>query len=146
MVDISKKETTLREAKAQGCITMNEDALSSVLNLNNKKGDVLNTARIAGINAVKQTSSIIPLSHNILINSASVDFTIDEKQNKILTMVTVKSEGKTGVEIESLVGVEISLMTIYDMCKYLDRAMIITDVKLISKTGGKSGDFIREEG
>ena len=146
MVDISKKETTLREAKAQGCITMNEDALSSVLNLNNKKGDVLNTARIAGINAVKQTSSIIPLSHNILINSASVDFTIDEKQNKILTMVTVKSEGKTGVEIESLVGVEISLMTIYDMCKYLDRTMIITDVKLISKTGGKSGDFIREEG
>ena len=146
MVDISKKETTLREAKAQGCITMNEDALSSILNLNNKKGDVLNTARIAGINAVKQTSSIIPLSHNILINSASVDFTIDEKQNKILTMVTVKSEGKTGVEIESLVGVEISLMTIYDMCKYLDRTMIITDVKLISKTGGKSGDFIREEG
>ena len=146
MVDISKKETTLREAKAQGCITMNEDALSSVLNLNNKKGDVLNTARIAGINAVKQTSSIIPLSHNILINSASVDFTIDEKQNKILTVVTVKSEGKTGVEIESLVGVEISLMTIYDMCKYLDRTMIITDVKLISKTGGKSGDFIREEG
>lgn len=146
MVDISKKETTLREAKAQGCITMNEDALSSVLNLNNKKGDVLNTARIAGINAVKQTSSIIPLSHNILINAATVDFTIDEKQNKIFTVVTVKSEGKTGVEIESLVGVEISLMTIYDMCKYLDRTMIITDVKLISKTGGKSGDFIREEG
>ena len=145
MVDISKKEITLREAKAQGSISLNNEALSSIIELNNKKGDVLNTARIAGINAVKQTSNLIPLSHNILINSATVDFRIDVKQSKIFATTTVKSEGKTGVEIESLVGVEISLMTIYDMCKYLDRAMIISDVKLISKTGGKSGDFIREK-
>jgi len=145
MVDISKKEITLREAKAQGSISLNNEALSSIIELNNKKGDVLNTARIAGINAVKQTSNLIPLSHNILINSATVDFRIDAKQSKIFATTTVKSEGKTGVEIESLVGVEISLMTIYDMCKYLDRAMIINDVKLISKTGGKSGDFIREK-
>ena len=145
MVDISKKEITLREAKAQGSISLNNEALSSILELNNKKGDVLNTARIAGINAVKQTSCLIPLSHNILINSATVDFRIDVKQSKIFATTTVKSEGKTGVEIESLIGVEISLMTIYDMCKYLDRAMIINDVKLISKTGGKSGDFIREK-
>tara|TARA_B100001057_G_scaffold459849_1_gene510384 strand:+ start:1324 stop:1806 length:483 start_codon:yes stop_codon:yes gene_type:complete len=145
MVDITEKEITLREAKAQGFISINNKALLSIIDLNNKKGDVLNTARIAGINAVKQTSILIPLAHNILINSVSVDFRIDTEQSEIYSTVTVKSQGKTGVEIESLIGVEISLMTIYDMCKYLDRSMIINDVKLISKTGGKSGDFIREK-
>ena len=110
-----------------------------------KKGDVLNAARIAGINAVKQTSSLIPLAHNILIDTVKVDFSLDESECKIYSTVTVKTEGKTGVEIESLVGVQISLMTIYDMCKYLDRRMIIDDVKLMTKTGGKSGDFIREK-
>ena len=145
MVDITEKEITLREAKAQGFISINNEALLSIIELNNKKGDVLNTARIAGINAVKQTSILIPLAHNILINSVSVDFRIDTEQSEIYSTVTVKSQGKTGVEIESLIGVEISLMTIYDMCKYLDRSMIINDVKLISKTGGKSGDFIREK-
>ena len=145
MVDISTKETTLREAKAQGFISINNAALSSIVELNNKKGDVLNIARIAGINAVKHTSTLIPLAHNILINSVSVDFRIDTKESEIHSTVTVKSQGKTGVEIEALIGVEISLMTIYDMCKYLDRTMIINDVKLISKTGGKSGDFIREK-
>ena len=144
MVDISTKETTLRKAQAQGFILLNDKALSSILDSNNKKGDVLNTARIAGINAVKQTPTLIPLAHNILVNSATVDFKIDKRENKIYSTVTVISEGKTGVEIESLVGVEISLMTIYDMCKYLDREMIINDVKLISKTGGKSGEFFRE--
>ena len=145
MVDITEKEITLREAKAQGFISINNEALLSIIDLNNKKGDVLNTARIAGINAVKQTSILIPLAHNILINSVSVDFRIDTEQSEIYSTVTVKSQGKTGVEIESLIGVEISLMTIYDMCKYLDRSMIINDVKLISKTGGKSGDFIRQK-
>ena len=145
MVDISKKETTLREAKAEGFISLNNKALLSIVELNNKKGDVINTARLAGINAVKQASCLIPLAHNILISSASVDFRIDKNQSKIYSTVTVKSEGKTGVEIESLVGVEISLMTIYDMCKYLDRGMTIGDVKLLSKTGGKSGDFTRKE-
>jgi len=145
MVDITEKEITLREAKAQGFISINNKALLSIIDLNNKKGDVLNTARIAGINAVKQTSILIPLAHNILINSVSVDFRIDTEQSEIYSTVTVKSQGKTGVEIESLIGVEISLMTIYDMCKYLDRSMIINDVKLISKTGGKSGDFIRQK-
>ena len=145
MVDITEKEITLREAKAQGFISINNEALLSIIDLNNKKGDVLNTARIAGINAVKQTSILIPLAHNILINSVSVDFRIDTEQSEIYSTVTVKSQGKTGVEIESLIGVQISLMTIYDMCKYLDRSMIINDVKLISKTGGKSGDFIREK-
>lgn len=145
MVDISEKETTVREAIAKGCIYLNNHAFSSVVELNNKKGDVLNVARIAGINAVKQASSLIPLAHNILIDTVKVDFSLDESECKIHSTVTVKAEGKTGVEIESLVGVQISLMTIYDMCKYLDRTMIINDVKLMTKTGGKSGDFIREK-
>ena len=143
MIDVSDKEITQREAKAAGYIELNDMALSSVIGETNRKGDVLNTARIAGINAIEQTSNLIPLAHNIIISSASVEFKIDEKHNKIKSIVTVRSEGKTGVEIESLMGVEISLLTIYDMCKYLDRNMIISDVKLLNKSGGKSGDFLR---
>ena len=139
MIDISDKEITLRTAKASGEIILNKQAFDSVLQLNNKKGDVLNTARIAGINAIKQTSNLIPLAHTIPINAVSI-----ESLSKIHCYVTVKSEGRTGVEIEALVGVEISLMTIYDMCKYLDRGMQINNIMLLSKTGGKSGDFIKK--
>ena len=141
MVDISNKSITERLARASGIIKLNSDAFSSIINLNNKKGDVLNTARIAGINAAKQTSTLIPLAHNILINSVEVDFELNETSREIHSVVTVKSEGKTGVEIEALTAVQISLMTIYDMCKYLDRAMEITKVRLLTKTGGKSGDY-----
>ena len=144
MIDISEKEITLRTAKASGEIILNKQAFNSVLQLNNKKGDVLNTARIAGINAVKQTSNLIPLAHTIPISSVSIEFKIEESHSKIHCYSTVKSEGKTGVEIEALVGVEISLMTIYDMCKYLDRGMQINNIMLLSKTGGKSGDFIKK--
>ena len=144
MIDISEKEVTLRTAKASGEIILNKQAFDSVLQLNNKKGDVLNTARIAGINAVKQTSNLIPLAHTIPISSVSIEFKIEESLNKIQCYVTVKSEGRTGVEIEALVGVEIALMTIYDMCKYLDRGMHINNIMLLSKTGGKSGDFIKK--
>ena len=144
MIDISEKEITLRTAKASGEIILNKQAFDSVLELNNKKGDVLNTARIAGINAVKQTSNLIPLAHTIPISGVSIEFKIGESISKISCNVTVKSEGRTGVEIEALVGVEISLMTIYDMCKYLDRGMQINNIMLISKTGGKSGDFMKK--
>ena len=144
MIDISEKEITLRIAKASGEIILNKQAFDSILKLNNKKGDVLNTARIAGINAVKQTSNLIPLAHTISISAVSIEFKIEESHNKIQCYVTVKSEGRTGVEIEALVGVEISLMTIYDMCKYLDRGMQINNIMLLSKTGGKSGDFIKK--
>ena len=144
MIDISEKEITLRTAKASGEIILNKQAFDSVLQLNNKKGDVLNTARIAGINAVKQTSNLIPLAHTISISAVSIEFKIEESSSKIHCYATVKSEGRTGVEIEALVGVEISLMTIYDMCKYLDRGMQINNIMLLSKTGGKSGDFIKK--
>ena len=141
MIDISNKSITERLARATGIIKLNSDAFSSITNLDNKKGDVLNTARIAGINAAKQASNLIPLAHNILINSVEVEFELNEASREIYTTVTVKSEGKTGVEIEALTAVQISLMTIYDMCKYLDRAMEITKVRLLTKTGGKSGDY-----
>ena len=144
MIDISEKEVTLRTAKASGEIILNKQAFDSILQLNNKKGDVINTARIAGINAVKQTSNLIPLAHTIPISSVSIEFEIEESLSKIHCYTTVKSEGRTGVEIEALVGVEISLMTIYDMCKYLDKEMQINNIMLLSKTGGKSGDFIKK--
>tara|TARA_B100001564_G_C20531879_1_gene620150 strand:+ start:103 stop:537 length:435 start_codon:yes stop_codon:yes gene_type:complete len=144
MIDISEKKASLRTAKASGTIILNKKAFDSILQLTNKKGDVLNAARIAGINAVKQASLLIPLAHTIIINSASIDFEIKETLNEIHCYTTVKSEGKTGVEIEALVGVEISLMTIYDMCKYLDKGMEINHIMLLSKTGGKSGDFLRK--
>ena len=144
MIDISEKEVTLRTAKASGEIILNKQAFDSILQLNNKKGDVINTARIAGINAVKQTSNLIPLAHTIPISAVSIEFEIEESLSKIHCYTTVKSEGRTGVEIEALVGVEISLMTIYDMCKYLDRGMQINNIMLLSKSGGKSGDFIKK--
>ena len=143
MIDVSDKKITTRVATASGTIILNDEAFSSVVELNNKKGDVLNTARIAGINAAKQTSNLIPLAHNISLNSVDIDFQFNNKTNEIISIAQVKSEGKTGVEIEAMIAVQISLMTIYDMCKYLDRAMEINKIRLLSKTGGKSGTFDR---
>merc|ERR1711991_1151889 len=143
MIDVSDKKITTRVARASGTITLNDEALSSVVKMNNKKGDVLNAARLAGINAAKQTSNLIPLAHNVSLNSVDIDFEFDKNSNEILSIAQVKSEGKTGVEIEAMVAVQISLMTIYDMCKYLDRGMEINKVRLLSKTGGKSGTYTR---
>ena len=143
MIDVSDKKITTRVARASGTITLNDEALSSIVKLNNKKGDVLNAARLAGIHAAKQTSNLIPLAHNVSLNSVDIDFEFDENTNEILSIAQVKSEGKTGVEIEAMIAVQISLMTIYDMCKYLDRGMEINKVRLLSKTGGKSGNYIR---
>jgi len=143
MIDVSDKEITTRVARASGAITLNDEALSSVVELNNKKGDVLNAARLAGINAAKQTSNLIPLAHNVSLNSVDIDFEFDKNSNEILSIAQVKSEGKTGVEIEAMVAVQISLMTIYDMCKYLDRGMEISKIRLLLKTGGKSGTYTR---
>ena len=145
MIDVSGKDITLRVATASGIITLNDKAFSSIIDFNNKKGDVLNTARLAGINAAKQTYNLIPLAHNIALNSIEIDFNINSKTNQICSEVIVKSEGKTGVEIEALIAVQISLMTIYDMCKYLDKSMEINNVRLLSKSGGKSGDYNRDQ-
>lgn len=145
MVDVSGKKDTFRTARASGCISVGPEIMEAVARGNVKKGDVLGVARVAGIMGVKQTSSLIPLCHPLPIQKCSLDFSLDEEQNRIYVYCTVKTEGKTGVEMEALTGVQTALLTIYDMCKAIDKHMVISDIHLIEKTGGKSGDFRFEE-
>lgn len=141
MVDVSEKEVTHRTAIACGKILVSQEILASIKENTNKKGDVLAVARVAGIMAAKRTSELIPLCHLLMISKCTVDFTINEEENYIEASCTVKTDGKTGVEMEALTGVQIALLTIYDMCKAIDKKMVITDVHLLSKSGGKSGEF-----
>lgn len=141
MVDVSGKEPTCRTAVAQGKILVSEEILQAVLEQKVKKGDVLGVARVAGIMAVKQTSSIIPMCHPLMIQKCSVDFQVLLGEQAIQAVCTVKTEGKTGVEMEALHGVSAALLTIYDMCKAIDKKMVLQDIHLVEKTGGKSGDF-----
>ena len=153
MVDVSAKETTIRSAEARGSITMNDDAMKAVLGGTVKKGDVLSVARIAGIMAAKRCSDLIPLCHALSLDECTIDFTIHEcgdkkttseepaKGNMIEVKCKVKLSGKTGAEMEALSAVSIALLTIYDMCKAIDRAMVIGDIRLWEKSGGKSGHF-----
>ena len=145
MVDIADKAITKRKAIASGTITTSRKTIDSIKENTNKKGDVLSVARIAGIQAAKKTSELIPLAHPIEISNVKIDFEINNKHEQIKCIVEVSSIGKTGVEIESLMAAQISLLTIYDMCKYLDRSMLISDVKLLLKEGGKSGKFKRNK-
>jgi len=145
MVDIADKAITKRKAIASGTITASRKTIDSIKENTNKKGDVLSVARIAGIQAAKKTSELIPLAHPIEISNVKIDFEINNKHEQIKCIVEVSSVGKTGVEIESLMAAQISLLTIYDMCKYLDRSMLISDVKLLLKEGGKSGKFKRNK-
>lgn len=141
MVDVSAKDITERIAVAEGYIKVNKEVFTSIKEQTNKKGDVLAVARIAGIMAAKKTSDLIPLCHPLFITKASVDFVLDEKNLKIKAIATTKVNGKTGVEMEALHAVSVTLLTIYDMCKALDRSMEITDIRLLHKEGGKSGIY-----
>lgn len=141
MVDVSEKEVTHRTAIACGKILVSQEILASIKENTNKKGDVLAVARVAGIMAAKRTSELIPLCHLLMLTKCTVDFTINEEEKYIEAICTVKTDGKTGVEMEALIGVQIALLTIYDMCKAIDKKMIITDVHLLAKSGGKSGEF-----
>ena len=141
MVDVSEKEITNRIASACGKILVSEEILKSIKENTNKKGDVLAVARVAGIMAAKRTSELIPLCHLLMLTKCTIDFTINEDEKYIEAICTVKTDGKTGVEMEALTGVQIALLTIYDMCKAIDKKMVITDVHLLSKSGGKSGEF-----
>ena len=142
MVDISKKKITTRVAKAEGYIELSTEALNSIVKNINKKGDVLTVAQIAGITGAKQTSTLVPLSHQVDLKSIQISFEV--KKNGISCLSEVITDSNTGVEIEAILSVEICLLTIYDMCKYIDKSMVISDIKLVSKTGGKSGDFSRD--
>ena len=146
MVDVSEKEITVRRAIAKGSISMNEAAMKAVLGGTVKKGDVLAVARIGGIMAAKRCSSLIPLCHPLNFDECTIDFSVDEKKNEIEASCLVKLSGKTGAEMEALTGVSVALLTVYDMCKALDRAMVIGSIRLCEKSGGKSGHFIRDSG
>lgn len=145
MVDVSVKGITLRTAKADSTIILGDEAFKTLKEGACVKGDVLATAKVAAITAVKSTPAIIPMCHPILIEAVDVEFELNERDKSITTIVTVKSSGKTGVEMEALAGASAASLTIYDMLKYQGRDMIITETKLLEKTGGKSGSYKRPD-
>ncbi|MCB4203461.1 cyclic pyranopterin monophosphate synthase MoaC [Deferribacterales bacterium Es71-Z0220] len=145
MVDVTDKSVTAREATATGYISMKRETLERILDNKIFKGNVFEVARVAGIMGVKQTSSLIPMCHPLNISSVDIDFIPEMENSRVKISVTVKLSGKTGVEMEALTGVSIAALTIYDMCKAVDKEMVISDVKLIEKKGGKSGHFVRSD-
>lgn len=145
MVDVSAKSPTLREAVARGSITMKGETLRMITDGKIAKGDVLSTARIAGIMAAKKTPELVPLCHPLAITSVAIDFEIDEKESHILILSRVRVTGQTGVEMEALTAVAAAALTVYDMCKAVDKEMVISDILLLEKKGGKSGRFKRRQ-
>lgn len=139
MVDVGAKATTSREAIAEGCISMSAEALTAIRDGTAKKGDVLAVARVAGIMAAKKTSDLIPLCHPIALSSATVDFDFEDKGIRVTA--TARTSGQTGVEMEALTAASVALLTLYDMAKALDKGMIMSGIRLLSKSGGRSGDW-----
>ena len=145
MVDVGQKAHTHRIATATGSIQMQNSTFDMVMSGSHKKGDVIGIARIAAIQATKKSPDLIPLCHPIALTRVAVEFTPDESSSTIHCTVTTENIGQTGVEIEALTGVQIGLLTIYDMCKAVDRGMVIKEVKLLEKSGGKSGTWVAEK-
>lgn len=145
MVDVSQKDITMRIAIAEGSIKVNQEVFRSIKEQTNKKGDVLAVARIAGIMAAKKTSDMIPLCHPLFITKVTIDFELDGDNYTIKAIATTKVNGKTGVEMEALHAVSVTLLTIYDMCKAIDKSMEISDIRLLHKEGGKSGVYDYEK-
>jgi cyclic pyranopterin phosphate synthase len=141
MVDVSEKESTRRIAAAEGFICVSGGVMDAILNRAVSKGDVLGVARVAGIMAAKNTSVLIPLCHPLQLTNCAVDFEPDPDSETIRALCTVRVNGRTGVEMEALTGVSVALLTIYDMCKALDKSMEITGIRLLEKSGGKSGRY-----
>ena len=146
MVDVSEKPVTARQAVARGIITMNAAAFAAVRDGTAQKGDVLGVARIAGIMAAKRTSELIPLCHPLPLSKLTVDFHLLPEQQAVEAVCTARTIGVTGVEMEALTGVSAALLTIYDMCKAVDKGMELGEIHLVEKTGGKSGHYVRAEG
>ena len=144
MVDVGDKPVTRRVARASGTIGMSYGALALVISGSAKKGDVLGVARVAAIQGAKRTSELIPLCHPLGLTRIAADFLIDRRRSSIRLEVTVETLGRTGVEMEALTAVSVGLLTIYDMCKSVDRTMTIRDVGLLEKSGGRSGHFVRK--
>jgi cyclic pyranopterin phosphate synthase len=146
MVDVSAKPDTLRMARATGSIRMTADTLRAIVNAEVKKGDVLGVARVAGVMAAKKTSDLIPLCHPLALTDVQVSLTPDDSLPGVRGEATVRTTGPTGVEMEALTAVAVSLLTIYDMAKALDRTMVVSDISLAAKSGGRRGDFARLDG
>ena len=146
MVDVSDKDSTQRMAMAEGYITVSPECFGKIMSGGVQKGDVLGVARIAGIMGAKKTAQLIPLCHILNLTGAAVDFETDPERCRIRAVCTVKCTGKTGVEMEALTGVSAALLTVYDMCKAIDRRMEISGICLVHKEGGKSGVFDRDPG
>ncbi len=141
MVDVSEKTETERVAMAGATVLMRAETLQLILDGGNKKGDVLGVARLAGIMAAKRTSELIPLCHPLALTHVSVELTCDDKRNAVDITATCRLRGRTGVEMEALTAASVAALTVYDMCKAADRGMTVTDVRLLSKSGGKSGTY-----
>ncbi len=143
MVDISEKDITKRRAVASGVIQMQVETLRRIVSGEHKKGDVLSVARVAGVMASKKTADLIPLCHPLQLSHVDIQLMVDEQNQSVNCTAIVETSGKTGVEMEALTAVQITLLTIYDMCKAMDRGMIMSNISLQSKTGGKSGDWTK---
>ena len=141
MVDVGGKDITHRTAEAEGEVVFDKITFKKIEKLKSKKGSIKNVAIVAGIMGAKETSKLIPLCHNITIDSVKIEITKNVKKNTLIVNSKVKTSSKTGVEIEALTAVAVSCLTIYDMCKYLNKSIKIKNIKLISKKGGKSGNF-----
>ncbi|MCI6736610.1 MAG: cyclic pyranopterin monophosphate synthase MoaC [Intestinibacter sp.] len=145
MVDVTEKNITQREAIATGTIFVNEETFKRIKEGTIAKGDVLGVARVAGIMATKKTSELIPMCHPLMITKSKIDFELNEEEKSVTAICTVKLAGKTGVEMEALTGVNVALLTIYDMCKAINKGMVISNIHLVKKTGGKSGEYLFEK-
>ena len=141
MVDVSQKEATLREAIARGSISMNRETFQMIMDKSIAKGDVLGVAKVAGIMGAKRTADLIPMCHPLNITNVEINFFPSQEENKIEIEARVKTKGQTGVEMEAFLAVATAALTIYDMCKAVDRGMVILDIHLVEKRGGKSGTF-----
>lgn len=144
MVDVSAKEITSRVAVARGEIRMKPDTLKLIKEQKMAKGDVLAVAQVAGIMGAKKTADIIPMCHPLMLSAVDISFIINEEESKIEIQATVKNSGQTGVEMEALTAVSVAALTIYDMCKAVEKDMVISDIYLVKKSGGKSGDYVRD--
>lgn len=145
MVDVGDKESTTREGVAEGRIYMQPETLKKIMEGSHKKGDVLGIARIAGIAGAKKTPDLVPLCHPIMITAVEVDLATEPEKNAVYCRARVRCNGQTGVEMETLTAVQVALLTIYDMCKAVDRGMVISEIGLVEKWGGKSGHWRRSE-
>ena len=141
MVDVTDKDVTERVATACGTIRVSGDVIDAILQHKVRKGDVLTVAQVAGIMGIKKTSELIPMCHPLMLTGSKVTFEVDTDANTITAFCTAKLAGRTGVEMEALTGVSTALLTVYDMCKAIDRRMVIENIHLVDKSGGKSGDF-----